>query len=313
MLTQHNYCPLPPEWDDEIVECCPEPPTDEPPGSDCCYDSWKEQLERVNRKYKEADEKAKRLQRQLDSAISFRDKYKAWYEDLFRANELAEYICQHLTVFSSQVDNICCTTQNGTQSVNLLFCMVRDFYLRVDRLKEEYDELINCIRCLNRPELNGGIIDCLAEYYKKLEAVIATRDKIIELLAKAMKIAFELNSSICSRYGLQKVILEWQRTLNCRWVNTDEEQYKGKHRPDKGDKDCRLPETCELVPMLTFPLKNDPYFSDLKNDRQYWEDKIETLNDELLIANKEKEVLLNNKSSLEKAIAEVDPKNKCKK
>ncbi|HYF32552.1 MAG TPA: hypothetical protein VD993_15615 [Chitinophagaceae bacterium] len=312
MLTQHNYCPLPPDWDDEIIECCPENPTDEPPGSDCCYDTWKEQLDRVNRKFKEADERAKRLQRQLDSAILFRDKYKTWHEDLFRANELAEYICQHMHVFASQVDNICCTTQNGVQAVNLLFCMVRDFYLRVDKLKEEYDQLINCIKCLNRPELNGGIIDCLGEYYKKLEVVINTRDKIIELLVKAMKMAFELNSAICSRYGLQKIVLEWQRTLNCRWVSTEEDQYKGKHKPDKGDKDCRLPETCELEPMLTFPLKNDPYYTDLKHDRQYWEDRIDTLNDELLTANKEKEVLLTNKTNLEKAIVEVDPKTKCK-
>jgi hypothetical protein len=33
---------------------------------------------------------------------------------------------------------------------------------------------------------------------------------------------------------------------------------------------------------------------------------------DLVIANKEKEVLLANKDNLEKAIAEVDPKNKCK-
>lgn len=312
MLTQHNYCPLPPDWDEDIIDCCPVPPTGDPGGSDCCYDSWKEQLDRVNRKFREADEKAKCLQRQLDSALMFRDKYKAWFEDLSRTNELAEYICQHMHVFASQVDNICCTTQNSAQAINLLFCMVRDFYIRVDKLKEEYDNLINCIKCLNRPELNGGIIDCLGEYYKKLEAVINTRDKIVELLVKALKLAFEINSSICSRYGLQKLILEWQHTLNCRWVATDEDQYKGKHKPDKGDRDCRLPETCELLPMLTFPLKSDPYYNDLKQDRQYWEDRIEELNDKLLTANKEKEVLLANKSNLEKAILEVDPKNKCK-
>lgn len=312
MLTQHNYCPLPPEWEDEIIECCPETTVEDPTGSDCCYDVWKEQLSRVNRKFKEADEKAKRLQRQLDSAIMFRDKYKAWYEDLFKTNELAEYICQHLSVFAAQVDNICCTTQNGAQAINLLFCMVRDFYLRVDKLKEEYDQLINCIKCLNRPELNGGIIDCLGEYYKKLEVVINTRDKIIELMVKALKIAFELNSSICSRYGLQKILLEWQRTFNCRYISTDEEQFKGKHKPEKGDKDCRLPETCDLVPMLSFPLKNDSYYLELKNDRQNWEERIEILNGELLTASKEKEVLLANKSNLEKAILEVDPKTKCK-
>src|SRR5215212_5129251 len=99
MLTQHNYCPLPPDWDNDVKECCYDMPPDDPGGSDCCYDVWKIQLDAVNRNFKEADEKAKRLQRQLDSAIMFRDKYKSWFEDLLRANDLAGYICQHMHVF----------------------------------------------------------------------------------------------------------------------------------------------------------------------------------------------------------------------
>ncbi len=311
MLTQHNYCQLPADWDEEIKECCYDVPGEDPPGSDCCYDVWKIQLDAVTRKSNEADEKAKRLQRQLDSAIMFRDKYKGWFEDLLRANDLAGYICQHMYVFANQVDNICCTTMNSVRAIDLLFCMVRDLYIRVDKLKEEYDSLVTCIKCLSRDELNG-IIDCLAEYFKKLEAVIATRDKIIELLVKAIKISWQLNSSICSRYGLQRIISEWQTTFNCRHTNTDESQYKGKHKPEEGDRDCRLPETCELLPMLTFPLDSNPYFNDLKSRRQFWDDKIKDLIDELVEANKEKEILFANKKNLQEAILKVDPKTKCK-
>lgn len=311
MLTQHNYCPLPHDWDKPIKACCYDAPTDEPPGSDCCYDVWKTQLDAVNRNFKEADEKARRLQRQLDSGIFFRDKYKGWFEDLLQANDLATYICQHMQVFAHQVDNICCTTQNGVQAIDLLFCMVRDFYIRVDKLKEEYDSLISCIKCLNRPELNGGIIDCLAEYSKKLDAVIATRDNLVALLVEAIKIAYELNAAICSRYGLQRIILEWEHTFNCGYSTDDEAQYKGKHRPHN-EHDCRLHETCELVPMLTFPLENDPYFTDLQGQKQFWDNKIKELMTELTEANKEKEILLTNKANLEKAILQVDPKTKCK-
>ena len=312
MLTEHNYCPLPTDWDRKTKECCPDTPLDDPTGSDCCYDAWKTQLEVVNRSFREADEKAKQLKRKLDSAIIFRDKYKMWFEDLLQANDLAGYICQHMQVFAAQVNNICCTTQNGVDAIKILYCMVRDFYIRVDELKDEYDELINCIKCMNRPELNGGIIDCLAAYYKKLEAVIATRDKIIELLVKSIKIAYEVNAAICSRYGLQRIIFEWQQTFNCGNGSKDESQYKGKYKPEKGERDCVLNETCELIPMLTFPLEDDPYFSDLQTQRQYWDNNIKTLINQLVAANKEKEVLLANKENLIKAIAEVDPKNKCK-
>jgi len=312
MLTQHNYCPLPQDWDKDVKDCCYTTPTNDPGGSDCCYDVWKTQLDAVNRNFKEADEKAKRLQRQLDSAIVFRDKYKGWFEDLLQANDLAGYICQHMHVFSHQVDNICCTTQNGVQAIDLLFCMVRDFYVRVDRLKEEYDQLFSCIKCLNRPELTGGIIDCLGEYSKKLDAVIATRDTLVALLVQAIKIAYELNAAICSRYGLQRIIFEWERTFHCGYENKDELQYKGKHRPHHGERDCRLNETCELQPMLTFPLENDPYYGDLQGQRQFWDNKIKDLIAELVEANKQKEILLTNKGNLEKAILQVDPKTKCK-
>lgn len=312
MLTKHNYCPLPEDWAEDIATCCPDKPADDPGGADCCYDAWSNQLISVNRNFKEVDEKARRYQRQLDSAIMFRDKYKSWFEDLLKANDLAGYICQHMQVFSAQVNNICCTTQNGVDAVNLLFCMARDFYIRVDNLKEEYDRLLNCIKCLGRPELNGGIIDCLTAYNTKLEAAIATRDKIIELLVKAVKLAYEVNSSICSRYGLQRTIAEWQDTFNCGGGNEDESQYKGKHKPDNDDADCMLDENCDLVPMLTFPLENDSYFSLLQNERTKWDDKIRNIQAKLVTANKEKEVLLANKDNLVKAIQEVDPKNKCK-
>jgi hypothetical protein len=311
MLVKHNYCPLPKDWEKDIKECCPDPPIDDPTCSDCCYDAWNAQLRYVKRAYKEADEKAKRYQRQLDSALPFRDKFKAWYEDLFHADELAGYVCQRLHVLAAQVTNICCTTKSGEDAINTLYCMVRDFYIRVDKLKEEYDTLLSCIKCLNRPELSGGIIDCLAAFNVKLEAVIATRDKIIELLLKAVKIAFEVHAAICSRYGLQRIIREWQVTFECT-DKEDKEYYKGKHRPNPNDDDCCLPEKCDLKPMLTFPLDEDPYFEELKERRDHYQHIVNELMNDLVIANKEKEVLLANKDNLEKAIAEVDPKNKCK-
>ena len=315
MLTKHNYCPLPVDWDKDLKECCPDTPVGDPDGPDCCYQTWSTQLQAVSRNLREADEKAKRLQRQLDSAILFRDKYKAWFEDLWKANDLANYICQHLQVFSAQVENICCTTQSGIDAINLLYCMVRDFYIRVDLLKDDYDRLYNCIKCLNRQELTGGIMDCLLAYSKKLEAVVATRDRIIELLVKAIKIAYEINASICSKYGLQRTIMEWQQTFNCNYSQGGGEQNYEQNRPWMGEKDCTLTETCCLTPMLSFPLEdhhNDSYFTFLQQERNRLDSIIKTLGEQLVTANKEKEILLTNKDNLIKAIQEVDPKNKCK-
>ena len=64
--------------------------------------------------------------------------------------------------------------------------------------------------------------------------------------------------------------------------------------------------------MLRFPIESDPYFNDLQDQRQFWDNKIRDLIGQLVAANKEKEVLLANKENLVKAIQEVDPKIKCK-
>ncbi len=315
MLTKHNYCPLPTDWDRDLKDCCPDTPAGDPGSPDCCYQSWNSQLLAVNRNLREADEKAKRLQRQLDSAILFRDKYKAWFEDFSKANDLANYICQHMQVFAAQIENICCSTKSSIDAINLLYCMVRDFYIRVDLLKDDYDRLINCIKCLNRPEMNGGIMDCLAAYYKKLEAVVATRDRIIELLVKATKIAYEVNASICSKYGLQRTMVEWQQTFNCEYVESGGAQHYEQNQSWKSEKDCTLPETCMLVPMLSFPFEDknsNSYYTFLQQERTRLDSIIKTLGEQLVTANKEKEILLTNKDNLIKAIQEVDPKNKCK-
>ena len=189
--------------------------------------------------------------------------------------------------------------------------MVRDFYIRVDLLKDDYDRLINCITCLNRQELNGGIIDCLTAYYKKLEAAIATRDRIIELLIRAIKIAYEINAAICSGYGLKRTIFEWQKTFGCETSDSGESQYKEPYKSGSKEEE----NTCELVPMLSFPIvdQNNGSYSDfLQKERIRLDDIIKMLTGHLVTANKEKEILLTNRDNLVKAMQEVDPKNKCK-
>lgn len=73
-----------------------------------------------------------------------------------------------------------------------------------------------------------------------------------------------------------------------------------------GDKDC------ELVPILQFPICNSEYKGCVTG---WWETDdcaVKQLSDDLKEKNKVKEGLLACKTSLEKAITEADPANKCK-
>ena len=312
MLTKHKYCPLPDELDEDIQKCCWDDNPDDPKG-DCCYETWQDQLDEVNQKYKEADEKAKQLQKQVDSARFMREKVKAWFEDLSKASDLSINVCQQLDIFYSQIKNVCCTTESTQKAIDILYCMVKDFYIRLDELKDDYDDLVACIKCLNNPDVNASILSCLTKYAEKLEAALATRDKLIELLVKAVKLAYEINAVICSKYGLKTVVWEWQVTFACSGTSGGP-KGNPKQGNEAGDDDCAPPaEICELDPMLSFPLKDEGgYYGELKTEKTELDTRIDDLNTKLVEANKIKETLMANRDNLIKAIAEVDPKNKCK-
>ncbi len=58
MRSDHYYEPISP---DVIPDCCSEPSPDDPTCSDCCYDVWKEELKKLDKKEK------KRKQQELDT------------------------------------------------------------------------------------------------------------------------------------------------------------------------------------------------------------------------------------------------------
>jgi hypothetical protein len=323
MLTQHNYEILNrTAWEPKIKECCDKENPEDPKGCDCCYDNWQEELKDVKVKYSETEEKAKQLKDELAVVQDRRDKLKKWYDELTKANDLARKICDQLEVLSTQTNKVSTNTDLAVQAIKTLYCMIRDFYMQVDLIKTKFDRLMNCIKCLNNPALapGQGIMKCLEEYGKKLEAVIATRDELIKMLMMVIKIACRINKNIALEFGLTTVISEWKTAFNCD-ISCDDTTEPcpptGQHTNAKSattlqDQVESCLGACTLEPILMFPICKDPYYKCL--DEQYKADKkaAEELAKKLLQENKKKEGLLSCKQSLESAIKEVDPKGRCK-
>lgn len=323
MLTQHKYEVLnKTTWEPKIKECCEKENPDDPRGCDCCYDSWQDELKDVKVKYTESEEKAKQLKDELAVLEDRRDKLKKWYDELTKANELARRICDQIEVLVTQTDKITSNTDLAVQAIKILYCMVRDFYMQVDLIKTKFDRLMNCIKCLNNPTLAAGqgIMKCLEEYGKKLDIVVTTRDELIKMLMNVIKIACRINKNIAPEFGLTTVITEWKAAFNCDVPCDDtappcpptSQKASSKSISTQQEEVVSCLGACNLDPMLQFPICKDPYYKCL--DDQYKADKktAEDLAKELLQENKKKEALLACKQSLESAIKEVDPKNKCK-
>ena len=130
-----------------IPECCPPDVPETPPaeGCDCCYNSWNENLIITTNSFKEWDAKTNKRQKFFDFKAGWRDKLKAWYDDLESVDQKAESILSQLEIFSAHLSKVCRIIDQSNRGIEILFCMIKDLYMRVDYLKEEYDELWSCI------------------------------------------------------------------------------------------------------------------------------------------------------------------------
>lgn len=309
-VTPKEYKELGTEWqNDSEIKCCTNNPTDTVPGCDCCYNNWTDELKKVKQEYSKVSENANQLNEQFKFVSAERDKLKVWYDDLDKTDLLVKDLCNQFKVMAAQADKICINTDKSVESIEILFCMIRDLYEQVDQIVILWNDIDSCIKCLNNENLpaDSGILKCLKDYYTKVDVVLKTKTEVIKAIMTAIKTSKLLNAGICSEdFGLESIISEWETILNC-----DGDCGTASGTGSSCDKTTTNGK-CELLPILTLPVYNDPYYLWVKD--KYEKDKSEatTLSNKLLEANKKKEALSACQTSLITAIKEVDPKELCK-
>jgi len=297
----------------DIYDCCEKNPDDMPPSGDCCYDSWTKDLEKVTADWRIASTIAAHKQKEYEITYSWYQKIKAWCDDWVTTDEKSDALCRQIELFITHLEKICKVTHKTGKAIEILFCMVKDLYMRVDKLKEEYDELMQCINCLKSPDLapGVGIVKCLEEYGKKLDAVIATRDDMILKIIAALELAYGIHIDLCEEFGLKQVLIYWRNVLHCAGCDESGEGYK--HQGKGGIKGNNSGiECCDLHPVISFPLDDDPYYKELHQECLDFKEKTEQLKEQRDKANEKRDALQACKDSLETAIKEVDPKTRCK-
>jgi hypothetical protein len=350
MLTNHNYIDIIEKWDEadeykaKIKDCCKKEGPDDTNCTDCCYDTWRAELKDIVQVYTQEKELADQLEKRLVFITDRRNRYKTWLDELIKAEEYATAICYQLDLLAGQSQKIWYNACNAVEAIEILFCMIREFYGQVDYLKTRYDELQNCISKNNDPSLEKGkgILGCLDKYFEKLDAIIKTRDEIIKAVIEAIKLANLLRNNIytlecpgdeydpckpetpcnCkpdektpSEYGFKTIICEWYCAFRCDEPCPEPDPCKDQQQIPQPKPPQTLPVCevdCELNPSIEFPICKDTY--KLCVDKWYREDDktVRDLSKDLNEKNKTKESLLACKQSLDKAIAEADPKIRCK-
>lgn len=346
MLTKHDYQDVLPGWDKEkILDCCKSDGNGDNTCVDCCYDSWQDELKKITQKYNSVSENAAQLQNQLTFITDRRNRYRTWDNEIKTAQELAMAICNQLELIAVQSGKIWYNSCKAVDAVEILFCMIRDFFMQLDLIKSYYDDIQNCISNNTDPSLvkGQGILKSLDDYKGKLDAVLKLRDDIIKNIISAIQMANLIRDNISTKdcnyegfdpcasnpapcaagdgvyYGFKTIICEWYNAfacdVKCKDGNTETgnggatasspQPLKSGTVGDCGD------ENCELEPIFDFPICNNAYKDCVEKWLAADEAKFTDLTGKLQEANKEKEALTACKNSLVKAIKSVDPSTRC--
>lgn len=355
MLTKHNYKPSDVNigTGSKIFDCCRKDPPDDPKCTDCCYDTWQDELKQVTTKYTSKVEEVNQMEKRLGVITDRRNRFKKWIDELNEAEEKSRAICHQLDILAAQSEKIWYNSCKANEAIEILYCMIRDFYFQVDEIKRRYDQIQNCVNSNNDPALvkDQGILKCLGEYYKKLDEVMKTRADIVKAIVEAISLAQLIRNSISTKdcpcgddkynpcdktkkscdcsdtvpfYGFKTIICEWYCDFAC-WEdckpckddgNTTQTAQTAQASPTQAptttDTDPCKQDCCPLTPCVEFPICNDPY--KCKVEKWYEKDDgcVRSITEKLRDAKKEKEALAACKTSLENAIKEVNPKDRCK-
>jgi hypothetical protein len=346
MLTKHNYIDINGNWDQEtILDCCQKQPPDDSNCNDCCYDNWQAELKKVASDYYKAVELAQQLQNKLTFITSRRDRYKTWIDELIKAETLSAEVCYQLKLIALQSDKIWFNSCKAVQSIEILFCMIRDIFNQIDHIKQIYDDLQTCITRVNDPSLipNQGILQNLNDYKLKLDAVIKLRDDIIKSIIDAIRLSNLIRNNISTKncpvpgdnyspcppndepcvsvegeayYGFKTIICEWYNAFACDsdCSDTPVQQGRGKygHSGPMQQQTATTSEECCLEPTFDFPVCKNTFKSEVEGWLQSDESIIKDLTDKLNKVKIDKETLLACKTSLDNAIKATDPALRCK-
>ncbi|SHE51502.1 hypothetical protein [Pedobacter caeni] len=308
MLVYNKIC----NDDKEKKDCCDKNPGHENEGGDSCYDTWVKDLRQVTSDWRKANAVALKTETEYGLVLEERDRLKAWRSDWEATDEKVDALCRQLELFMLHLVKVGMVTEKTYEAIEILFCMTEDLYIRVDKLKTGYDKLLQCIQCLNRPELGPGIgiMKCIENYGAKLDAVIQTRDVLITQIITALELAYDMHINISEEYGLKSVILYWKKKFNCKGpcgCDHNHNTQQAKIVPGNQGND-----SCKLQPRISLPIDEDDYFTGLEDDYKKVKEELDRLKVELDAAREKRDTLLACKQSLEKAIEEVNPANKCK-
>ncbi len=288
-----------------------------------CLSTWKEELRKTSNALKIEQAKSDKAQITYANASVWESKLKSYWTNIQKSNEIGIKISDELKSFKKHTDIVCQKTDCSVQALELIFCLIKEFFECTDDLKEKVSDLQKQIECRNEPGLNpqsSKVLQCLKNFSDKLDLAIAGQQELIKMVINVVKCAIQIHESICSTpCGLRELLV---KLIDIFEGCGDQEEVqvsskKGhKHEDHHKDEDpeCGPDNSCnaKLEPVPVMPISDDPYYTGTEDQYNKAKSEKETYKKEADEAKEKTETLASFKKSLEDAIAAAVEAKACK-
>lgn len=273
-----------------------------------CVDDWKKELKAKGSLYQQKAAEAAKKKDELGLAQDWRNKVKTYFDNVQQSAEKADAITSKVKVILDILEKLCKSTGFSVTAIEILFCMTKELYTKVDEVAACYNNISKAIDCSNDQVLKkGGITDTWVDYGKKLQDVIAIGNDIFNNIVIALKAATILDESICEKdYGIKSAIAR----IGCIFSPTGNGSTSN-GGIKSGDDSMEICCTDKLV-CPVFPLAKDTYYTVTETQLKNADARLAAIKPEYDKASQEANRLQACTDSLTKAIKQAQDAKACK-
>ncbi len=268
-----------------------------------CIEKWKSDLHKASNALTKKQAKLNKAEAMYANAQMWAKKLEDLCTSLENTDGLSKDVLEEIGQIDSALETVCTNTACIREVLDILYCIIKDFYECTDALKQKLADIKREIECLNDPGLNANtsiVIKCIEDLCAKIDEALKTQQELIKKLIEVIRCASQLHASLCdSDCSLYTLIKELERLFSTG--------------PEENEADCNT-DSCDatLQPKPSMPLDCDPYYEELKETSKKAESERETAAEERSTLRKKRDSLQSLKSSLEDAIEAAQAAKDCK-
>ena len=268
-----------------------------------CIKKWESDLRKATNALVKKQAELNKAQKKYENAQTWDKKLESLFKDLKQTDERSANVLEEIGVLSSILEKVCENTACVKEVVEILYCMIKEFYECTDQLKQKLTNIKREIECLNDPGLNAStsiVIKCIEDLCAKIDEAIKSQQELIKKLIEVVKCTCELYESLCGEdCSLSTIIVDLETLFS--------------QGPGEANAECKT-DSCNanLQPKPTMPLNCDPFYKQINDQTKNAEKELEEAKKEYSDLRKERDKLLSLKNSLAEAIKAAQAAKACK-